>query len=652
MNNHNPTTEKSSLIYLERKGDIAFLCFDKPDSEVNIIDISLAADFHRLLDEVETDPTLIGAVLISKKKGFMGGADIKQFIDLPNEEVRKAAAEGHQLIKRLSLFPKPIVSAIHGACMGGGTEISLGCTAIVVSEDPSTMMALPEVKLGLLPGMGGTIRLWKRVGTQQALDITLSGKNVYAKKAYQLGLADKLCNPAQLTETAIQMVGDLASGTFNKVDKRNGLSKFLDSNPLTRKLVFNLARKTIQRKAKGLYPALPLIIDSIEFNTSHNLDQCIENEINLFCQLLQTPEAQELIQLFFTITDLKKNPYNDKALAPKSIGLRLNEDNATKLSFSLLKKDCNVCILSADEHEVDDIQKGLGKLIENEKRKGILTQEKANSMFEKLTHTIDKEVPQNLDFLIIDEQSMASVSVPENTIVACFNPSKPLSELNQQLPDLVGFQYGSPVDKSPLLEIILTETNTNKAKGTAWIVGSLQGKNCIFTQNEAFVPKLLKSYFVAALQLLQAGNSIAYIDKQAKVKGFSLAPFEWMDELGIEAVNSLLQGDFQASLSSMADKRFMGKSTLKGFYLYKKDKKIRKLKSNPDVLQLFDQTNDSQVADIGEYLHQQMLAEVQECQDNNLLFSEKEGNLGAIFGAGYPPFLGGPFSYLSKRTIN
>ena len=248
---------------------IAVVTFDLPNEPVNKFSTAVAREFATLVDHLENDESIRGAVLISGKKDiFIAGADIDEFVKFTSAvEAERLSREGQLMLDRLETVRVPIVAAIHGACLGGGLETALACRYRIVTDHPKTVLALPEVQLGLIPGLGGTQRLPQVVGLRNALDMILTGKNIRAKKAWQMGLADELVHPSILRDVAVRRARELAEGRRKRVSRKPGgvSAALLEDNPAGRAIVFAQARKETLKKTKGQYPAPLAALRAVEY---------------------------------------------------------------------------------------------------------------------------------------------------------------------------------------------------------------------------------------------------------------------------------------------------------------------------------------------------------------------------------------------------
>ena len=281
---------------------VAIVRYDQPDSAVNTLNTRIGPVFERLFTRIEQDPSIVGAVLVSgKPDSWIAGADIDELQHVATAaDGEELSRSGQRLLNRLAALPKPFVAAIHGAALGGGLEVALACRYRVATDHPKTVLALPEVQLGLLPGAGGTQRLPRTIGLQAALDMMLTGKNIRAKKAWHMGLVHELVHPAMLLETAMRRVRALARGeaTPSRSRSRSGRDMLLEGNALGRALVFKQARLTVLKKTRGHYPAPLAILQTILAGAAVDAAAASPSESAAFANLAVTPVAGNLLRVY------------------------------------------------------------------------------------------------------------------------------------------------------------------------------------------------------------------------------------------------------------------------------------------------------------------------------------------------------------------
>ncbi|HEX4383515.1 MAG TPA: enoyl-CoA hydratase-related protein, partial [Myxococcales bacterium] len=314
---------------------VAFLTFDIPGETANTLRASFQEEFAEALGKVVGDPAVKAIVLISgKPDSFVLGADVEMLAKVKTQAEASALSRGgQQSMQRLEDLgkKKPIVAAIHGGALGGGLELALACTYRIASDDKKTMLGLPEVQLGLIPGAGGTQRLPQLIGIAQALDIILAGKSVRASKARKLGLVDEVVPQSILLAIARKRALELAAGTLRpqrtKVDSKHGLPGFLRSiadpeviqtialedNPVGRKILFQQARKSVLKTTRGHFPAPERALEAVRIGFEKNHEEGYRAEHEFFGELVVGEVSRRLVEIFFATQALKKDNGTDDA---------------------------------------------------------------------------------------------------------------------------------------------------------------------------------------------------------------------------------------------------------------------------------------------------------------------------------------------------
>jgi 3-hydroxyacyl-CoA dehydrogenase/enoyl-CoA hydratase/3-hydroxybutyryl-CoA epimerase len=547
--------------------------------------------------------------------------------------------------------------------MGGGTELALACHYRIVSDHSDTKIGLPEVKLGLLPGMGGTQRLPRLIGIQKALPYLLTGKNMYSRQARRTGFADEVVHRHALQLAGISAIGKLANGTVKHPDRRSLQEKLLDGNPLTRKVIFSQARKMIQGQTKGNYPAPFKIIDSVEYGYANGFDKGLRNESRLFGELAVTPESRALVQLFFAMNEAKKNPLESKKREITNIGVLgagLMGSGIAQVSvedgFHVWLKDQTI-----ENDLTQKVEKKILSPFEKDARMSRIHPTTSYDNFDQVDLVIEA-VFEDLDLKqSIVEEIEANSS--KETIFASNTSSLPISAIASRAdrPELiVGMHYFSPVQKMPLLEIIKTEKSADWVIATAYDVGLRQGKTVIVVNDGPgfYTTRILAPFINEALLMLEEGADIEQVDKAMKQFGFPVGPVALLDEVGIDVgahVAGVLSDTFEArgaktsnKASELLEEGFKGRKNNKGFYLYGKGKKKE---LNSDIYRYFGGENrkEFEAVEIQQRLSLVMVNEAVHCLQEKILMSPSDGDLGAILGLGFPPFLGGPFRYIDRE---
>lgn len=667
-----------SYIQKEIKDSVLILSLDKPGEKVNTLDEAMMEQFFALLEEVDSNENIKGVVLISRKKdNFIAGADIEMFKARETaEEMKQLSLDGHQILNRIEDSKKPVVVAIHGSCMGGGLELSLACHYRIASKHPKTVLALPEVKLGVIPGTGGTQRLPRLIGIQKALGYMLTGRNIYARSAKKIGLVDELTHKDALEEAAIKAVHKISkNGPIKRKDRRSAVEKILEGNPLGRNIIFNQARKKTLGQTKGNYPAPILIIDSVKYGLKNGLKKGIENEAKLFGQAGATPESRALVNLFFGMTDAKKNPLESEVKPVKTIGVLgaglmgsgIADVSINKGKYDVLLKDRSLDDAARGEKAVwDELQK--------KTKKRILSTFERDQIFSRLTGTdsynafgkADVVIEAVFEDLDLKRKIVAEVEAKtaNHCIFATNTSSLPISDIAEgakRPENIIGMHYFSPVQKMPLLEIITTDQTADWVTATAYDIGVKQGKTVIVVGDGPgfYTTRILAPYMNEALLLLEEGASIEYLDSIMKKFGYPVGPMALFDEVGMDVgahVGETMSPMFNARGGKSTKKAeelvkagYLGRKNRKGMYDYSS----RKKKPNEEVYTYFGGSNrknpDAETAQLRMAL--MMVNEAAYCLQEEILKSPTDGDLGAILGLGFPPFTGGPFRYMDFAGV-
>ncbi len=660
---------------LETSEDVGIIFFDQEGSRVNTLETAALREFDEVLDTIERDAGVKSAVLVSRKKdSFVVGADIKEFLTFETPaQVTALVHEGHALLGRLERFPKPVVAAVHGAAVGGGLELILACHYRVASQHPKTKFALPEVNLGLLPGLGGTQRLPQRVGLQQGLEMALTGKSIYAKPALKMGLVDALIHPQGLLEAGKMAARGLAAGTLERREPKRDLrsrvtSAVLERTPLSR-VVYNQAEETVQKKTRGNYPAPAKIIETIRTGQDQGMEAGLEAEARNFAELVFTPQSKALIHLFFAKNASEKNPYKGAAKDIRTIGVLgagLMGSGIAQVSaeggHTVMLKDRTLTIAAKGKGTIwKDLTQRVGKGRSSFERDLIDARIDPIEDYAELADA-DLVIEAVLEDVALKQQVVRDVeAVAKKELIFASNTSSiPIHEIASAASrpeQVVGMHYFSPVPKLPLIEIVATEQNPDWVLATAFATGRAQGKTPIIVGDAPgfYTTRILSLYMNEALLMLGEGVGVREVDKAMRDFGFPVGPITLLDEVGIDVgakINKVLKEPFAArgiTLSiqgeALVEAGFLGRKNGKGFYVYGEGKKGDK-EVNEELTRLIGSSKrDASVQEIQERLGLIMVNEAVLCLEEGVLRSARDGDVGAVFGLGFPPFLGGPFWY-------
>jgi 3-hydroxyacyl-CoA dehydrogenase / enoyl-CoA hydratase / 3-hydroxybutyryl-CoA epimerase len=677
---------------------IAVVTFDLQGESVNKLSSSIGNELAGIMDEIERDKSLRAVILRSGKPDcFIVGADVFELDTLQTErQALELIERGHKMMDRLADFTLPVVAAIHGPALGGGLEVALACDWRVCSDDPATVLGTPEVKLGLLPAAGGTQRLPRLVGLQEALDILLTGKNVYPRKAKKIGLVDEVVFVADLMKAARKAAIALADGSlkpdrpaehslleaFTSLDTYLNPKKLagtlLESNPLGHNLIFDQAKKQVLRKSRGLYPAPIEIIECVRTGLKEGMKAGLEAERKAFARLVPGSVSKNLRSIFFATTALKKEKWVDAKPEPvQVVGVLGGGLMGSGIASVLVDKGNWVRVKDVSSDMLKKTQKYAWDIFGEKVEKKAITRAEAEERMTRLTTATDYSGFRTADLVIeavFEDLALkhrvireAEAAMHEEAILASNTSSIPIGELaaaSVRPEQFVGMHFFSPVEKMPLIEVIVTPKTADWVTATAVEVGKRMGKTVIVVRDGAgfYTSRVLGPYVREAAYLLMDGARIEEVDEAAMDLGFPVGPITLLDEVGIDVASKIIPilhkafGERFAPMASMekliADKRY-GKKNKRGFYLYEGRKRGAPKQVDESVYALFPEVKQRSLpkAEMQQRLMMGFCNEAALCLEEGILYSPRDGDIGAIFGLGFPPQTGGPFRYMDALGI-
>jgi 3-hydroxyacyl-CoA dehydrogenase/enoyl-CoA hydratase/3-hydroxybutyryl-CoA epimerase len=677
----------NEALTIEKRDDgVAVVRMDIPGESMNTLKADFVDTFVSVFDQIEADPDIKAIVFSSgKKDSFIAGADITMLEQVNTaEDGERIAREGHKAMDRIERCPKPVVAAIHGVALGGGLEVALACHARVASDSKKTKLGLPESQLGLLPGAGGTQRLPRLIGVQPALDMMLTGKQIDAKKARKLGLVDDVVPPSILLETAAELalsrVGqeEKRESFVDQLKDKDAMAELaLTKNPLGRKVLFDQARKQLHKQTRGNYPAQDLIIDVVKAGLEGGFQAGLDAEARGFGRLLTTPEAANLMSIFFATTALKKdNGVDDPSVKPRQVkkvgmlgaglmgaGIAYVTTSVAKIPVRLKDRDANGLMAGL---------RYIRGIVDGRVKRKRLTEQEANRLMLQTTATTTYEGFQDVDVVIeavfedlaLKEQMLRDIeSVGRDEVIFASNTSSlPITKIaaaSRHPETVIGMHYFSPVHKMPLLEIIVTDKTADWVTATCVELGKKQGKHVIVVKDGVgfYTSRVLAPLMNEAAHLVAEGVPIEKIDKSMLNWGFPVGPIKLTDEVGIDVgakVGKIMIDAFgermsqPAGMSKLIEDERYGRKNGRGFYVYG-DKKNKGVDESVYAVLGVEPTNTSVTSDeIAWRCALQFVNEACRCFGEGILRSARDGDVGAVFGLGFPPFRGGPFRFVDQ----
>lgn len=671
-----PTTGAFTLT--KQDNGVAILSMDVPGESMNTLKAEFGDEISAMLDDIEQDNSIKGVVVISgKRNSFVAGADISMLAACKTaEDATTIAAGGQAVFDRIESMKATFVAAIHGPALGGGLELALACHYRVCTDAPSTQVGLPEVQLGLLPGSGGTQRLPRLIGIQQAMKMMLTGSPARAKQAKKYGIVDEVVPESVLRKVAEQFA--LKRKPEREAPQKGLMNKVLETTGPGRNMMFKKAREATFAKTKGNYPSPGYIIDVIETGINDGMKAGLKAEAEAFGKLVMTPESFQLRQIFFATTEMKKEngvegvtPTKMKKVGVLGGGLMgggIAFVTSTKAGVPVRIKDVRAeGIANAMKYSYDILNKKV--------KKRFIRNSEMQKQLALLTGTLDYSGYKGIDIVVeavfedLDLKQKMVADIEENcketTIFASNTSSIPITQIAEKAArpeNVIGLHYFSPVDKMPLAEVIAHDKTSDDVISSTVEFAKKQGKTPVVVKDGAgfYVNRILAPYMNEAANLILDGEPIEHIDKSLVKFGFPVGPVKLLDEVGIDVGTKIIPFLVEAfgerfTAPSAFDKVLSdgrkGKKNKKGFYDYEGKKPGKEV--DESIYELLGLSPSSKLSEkeVAERCVLMMLNEAARCLDEGVIRNARDGDIGAIFGIGFPPFLGGPFRYMDTLGI-
>lgn len=655
--------------------DIAFLTFDTPGKGANVLSRAVLGELSERLDELEKRAGLAGLVIISGKADiFIAGADLREFVeslDVDEEQVVALCKQGQDLFARLSETPFVTVAAINGVCLGGGAELASWCDRRIMSNHEKTEFGFPEVKLGLFPGWGGTVRAPRIVGLSNAVEMITGGESIDAKTAFGMGWVSDVVAPEDLVDAAINLVR-IEQARKDYLHDRETWSDPISITETELGFLGVTASAVIQQQTKGHYPAPQSALEVMLEASQMSADAARQLEAAQMAKLFGTPVNAALLNVFF-LTDRNKKDSGIEGtdITPRDIN-RVAVLGAGIMGSGIGAANVRRCIhLTLTDASESALAKGGQRVLEeasyDRKMKGPSV-ERAIDYAPLLSLTINDEQIAANDLVIeaivenIDVKkkifSRIEPHMAPGAILASNTSTIPITQLAKGLqhPErFCGIHFFNPVRRMKLVEVIRGEQTSDETLATAVAYVKRIGKMPVVVNDGPgfLVNRLLLAYMHEAMELICEGAEIKMIERAAKGFGMPMGPIELYDLVGLDTAVYAGRTMWEAFpdrvtaspvLPAMVKANRLGRKTGLGFYSYKNPK--QRPEPDPglaDFLAPFLRKKDR------EFTHEElstrillpMLLEATRVLEDNIIRDPRDIDLGVIFGLGFPPFKGG-----------
>ena len=625
--------------------DVRYIVFNNNSKSYNVFDTQTIIELEYLIEDIEEGDYKV-VVFSSAKDGFIVGADIKEF-HTSLDDIESLVLRGQLLFNRIEDLPIPSLAIIHGSAMGGGLELALACTSRVCMEN--SQVALPETKLGIIPGWGGTTRLPRLIGVSHALDVICSGRNITSYEALQMGIVDRIIED----EGSIPFA-DLSINFNEKRRKKKGV---VSTNSLKALAAFKFAKSSIVKKTEGNYPAPLKALDVISNCRKMCRNDALKYERIAFAELAKGPVAKNLIGIFFGERKLKTKATNLCKSDSKVSKVAVMGAGAmgSGIAFALANKaDINVSLYDPYEEQLEKSNVSNGSYLEKKVQKGYITSRERDrildliyttSIMEKAVEGADiviEAVPENLELKSSIFQKVHTLS-PDSILATNTSTFRVESLKEGVAPDkLGGLHFFNPVSKMPLVEVVRGPESSEETISQLCQV-ALELKKIPLVCNDCagfVVNRILMPYLVKFDSMISNGIDFEHIDKVMKGFGWPMGPAELCDLVGMDVVyhgaqNIANEYDYitlpeNSFVKKLYDDKNLGQKTRSGFYSWKKNNKKGKSTNTGGTRPHPDEV-ESQLMEV-------MTKEAERILEEGIVEKPYEINMAMVFGIGYPPY--------------
>jgi len=662
---------------------IAELKFDLQGESVNKFNRETIEDLGKAVEALKADGSVKGVIVTSGKGVFIVGADITEFTDmfkLPEEEIAGWCLSANQVFTAVEDLPFPSVCAINGIALGGGLEMALSCDFRVAAS--SAQVGLPEVKLGLFPGFGGTVRLPRLIGVDNAVEWIAAGGQHKTDKALKDGVLDAVVEADKLKDAAIALVKECLAGKIDYQAKRSEKLQPLTLPPLENMMAFQTSGAFVAQQAGKNYPAPVAAVNVMQQHGGLTRDKALEVEAKGFAKVAKTPQATSLVGLFLADQAVKKanGAHIKKGAAEINLAAVLGAGiMGGGIAFQSALKGTPIIMKDIADKALDlgmnEASKLLAKRVERKKMDPATMGKTLSKIRPTLNYgdfaSVDVVVEAVVENEKIKQSVLAEVEghLKDGAVLASNTSTISITRLATALKkpeNFAGMHFFNPVSMMPLVEIIRGEKTSDATVATLVSYAQKMGKNPIVVNDcpGFLVNRVLFPYFGGFGLLMRDGADFQAVDKVMEKFGWPMGPAYLMDVVGIdtgvhaaavmaEGVPDRMQYDFKDVSTVMFENKRYGQKNGVGFYKYEEDKKgkPKKVVDEATYELIKPHVAERQEFDADEIIARMMIplcTETVRCLEDNIVGSAAEADMAMIYGIGFPPFRGGPLRYIDS----
>jgi len=659
---------------------VATISWDMPGRSMNVLNNDSIPAFADAVKKASEDEAVKGVIITSAKPDFIAGADLEMLQGWSGvQEMYDNGMELQMMFRSIEKSGKPFVAAINGTALGGGFEICLACHHRIAADNPKAKIGLPEVKVGLLPGGGGTQRLPRLIGIQAALPLLLEGKHLSPEKALKLGAIHAVVPAADLQAAAKTWIMEAKSDAAIQPWDKKGF-RIPGSAPMspTGMMTFTVGNAMLREKTAGNYPAAVNIMSCVYEGCCVDIDNGLKIETRYFVNTCNSPEAKNMIRsLFFGIGNANKLASRPKDIPTQKftkVGVLGAGMMGAGIAYVTAMAGIDVVLIDQDQAAADRGKAYSQALLAKAMKRKKMTEEKAAAILQRITPTTNYDLLAGAELVVeavfenreikADVTKRAEAVIADDAIFASNTSTLPISglaEASSRIGNFIGLHFFSPVDKMPLVEIICgTETSSETLARSMDYVKAIRKTPIVVNDSRGFyTSRVFGTYVSEGIAMLAEGVSPALIDNAGKMAGMPVGPLALADEVALDLIYKIrnqtkldlgdkyIDAPSDGAVTKMVeDLGRVGKRESKGFYDYPEGGKKNLW---PELGEHFKQLPENEQPALDEVIKRLIYiqsVETARCMEEKVVTSAEDADVGSILGWGFAPSRGGAISQI------